>query len=102
MPNSTTQPVTITNNNGATAVNPNQAVLSIRNADEVKWQGAANFTVNFDQPEGSPFSQSQFSGGPGNPALSGPPTNGTSGTTYKYTAQIADATALDPTIKTDP
>jgi hypothetical protein len=92
-------PITISNDNGTTKVSPNDVSLSIRNSDSVKWQGSADFTVTFDN--GSPFSQSSFSGGAGNPASSGACSNGTNGTEYKYTAQISGATAVDPTIKTN-
>jgi hypothetical protein len=95
--------VAITNNNGKTKVSPPLVAHVSKNAkDEVKWHsGAGSFTVKFDKPEGSPFTQSVFNGSPGSPAYSGPVVS-TLYRDYNYTAQISGATPVDPIIHTDP
>ncbi|HET7841176.1 MAG TPA: hypothetical protein VFM21_06195 [Terriglobia bacterium] len=94
--------VHIKNTNGQTAVDHYKIDHVRKNiGDEVKWIGDGDFTVDFNYPEGSPFATSHYSGGKGNPQYSGGVVSSTY-TDFRYTAQIAGATPLDPIIHTDP
>jgi hypothetical protein len=97
-------PINITNQGGTTHVVPNKQPISICKKDEVYWHspGHSIWVVNFDGPNGSPFSHTVFSNKPGYSTHSGAPTNAVPNTDYKYTAQIDNATPEDPIIHTDP
>lgn len=87
---------------GVTSANPNKVnKVSKKAKDEVKWHSGTHFTVDFDQPEGTPFASNHFEGGPGSPAYSGEVLS-TNYRNYKYTAKVDDYKALDPIIHTDP
>lgn len=95
-------PITITNQSGTTNAHPDPQHISVGLGDEVVWQGAADWTVDFDGPNGSPFALSHFCGSAGNPDHSGLPVNAKLNTDYKYTAKISGAAPKDPIIHTDP
>ena len=75
------------------------ADVSKGDGNEVVWQGNQGFGITF---QNSPFTQSTFSGGPGNPAHSGSAKLDVPDGIYKYTITSPGATPLDPGVRVDP
>lgn len=87
-------------NDGNTIVDHDPVHVCRHEADQVVWIGRRNFTVDFGSR--SPFSKNMFTGGPGNPAESGPAVRGRVRNFYKYTVQAKGAKPMDPGVGTDP
>lgn len=97
---STTIVVTITPSEtagGKPSVDKSSVTLNKSENQQVEWtcSDGCDFTVDFSQPEGSPFSHNSFAGTKANPhALSGVPTKVG---TFKYSV-TANGGTLDPQI----